>query len=162
MSFLLQPFLSFFRVDLSQETCSDCLPCSRICSAKSQVLLETNPWFRIPGDDAKSQLIGKDPDSREDWGQEQKGTTEDEIVGWYHRPSGPEFEQTQGDSEGQGSLTCCSPWGQKESDTTQQLNNDNKSWMEGCVCVCFPGYSSWAWEVHGTELAPRASPVSGC
>ena len=49
--------------------------------------------------------------------------TEDEMVGWHHRPSGHEFEQTPGDGEGQGSLVCCSPWGHKELDTTEQLNN---------------------------------------
>ena len=49
--------------------------------------------------------------------------TEDKIVGWYHRLNGQEFEQTQGLSEGQGGLACCSPWGHKESDTTYQLNN---------------------------------------
>ena len=51
--------------------------------------------------------------------QEDKGATEDEMVGWHHRLSGHEFEQTLGDSEGQGSLACCSPWGHKESDTTK-------------------------------------------
>ena len=49
--------------------------------------------------------------------------TEDEMVRWYHQLNGHEFEQTPGDSEGQGSLTCCSPWGCKESDTTEQLKN---------------------------------------
>ena len=49
--------------------------------------------------------------------------TEDEMVGWHHRLNGHEFEQTAGDSEGQGSLVCCSPWGHKELDTTEQLNN---------------------------------------
>jgi len=49
--------------------------------------------------------------------------TEDEMVGWHHRLNGHEFEQTAGDSEGQGSLACCSPWGHKELDTTEQLNN---------------------------------------
>ena len=63
--------------------------------------------------DAKSQLTGKDPDVRKDWGREEKGVTEDEMVGWHHRLSGHEFEQTLGDSEGQGSLVCCSPWGHK-------------------------------------------------
>ena len=67
--------------------------------------------------DAKSWLIGKDPDAGKDWGQE-KGLTEDEIVDWHHRLNGHEFERTPGDGEGQGSLTCCSPWGCKESDTT--------------------------------------------
>ena len=67
---------------------------------------------------AKSQLTGKDPDSGKDWGQEEKGVTEEEMVGWHHWLSGHEFEQTQGDSEGQGSLVCYSPWGGKESATT--------------------------------------------
>ena len=60
--------------------------------------------------DAKSQLIRKDPDAGKDWGQE-KGATEDEMVGWYHRLNGHEFEQTLGDDEGKGSLARCSPWG---------------------------------------------------
>ena len=57
-------------------------------------------------------------------GRRRRGVTEDEMVGWHHRLSGHEFEQTPGDSEGQGSLGCCSPWGHKESDTTEQLNNN--------------------------------------
>ena len=56
--------------------------------------------------DAKSQLIGKDPDAEKDWGQEEKGMMEDEMVGWHHWLNGHDFEQTQGDSEGQGSLAC--------------------------------------------------------
>ena len=52
--------------------------------------------------------------------------TEDEMVGWHHRLNGHGFEQTPGDGEGQGSLACCSPWGHKESDTTKQLNNNNR------------------------------------
>ena len=55
-------------------------------------------------------------------GQEEKGTTEDEMVGWHHRLNGHEFEQAVGDGEGQGSLACCSPWGRKESDMTEGLN----------------------------------------
>ena len=66
----------------------------------------------------KTLLIGKDPDAREDWGQEEKGTTEDEMVGWHHWLNETEFEQTSEDSEGQGSLVCYSPWGHKELDTT--------------------------------------------
>ena len=68
--------------------------------------------------DARSWLIGKDPDAGKDWGQEEKGTTEDEAVGWHHQFNRHEFEQTRGDSEGQGSLACCSPWGHKELDRT--------------------------------------------
>ena len=60
--------------------------------------------------------------------------TEDEMIRWHHELSGHEFEQTLGDSEGQGSLGCCSPWGCKESDTTEQLNNNKV--MEGrSVCI---------------------------
>ena len=68
--------------------------------------------------DVKSPLIGKDPDAGKDGGQEEKGTTEDEMVGWHHQLSGHEFEQTQGDSEGQGDVVCSSPWGHSEPDAT--------------------------------------------
>ena len=71
---------------------------------------------------AKSWLIGKDPDVGRDWGQEEKGTTEDEMVGWHHQLNGHEFELTLGVGAGQGGLACCDSWGYKESDTTEQLN----------------------------------------
>ena len=74
--------------------------------------------------DVKSWLTGKDPDAGKDWGQEEKGVTEDEMVG--HWLNGPEFEQTPGESEGQGSLACCSPRGHKESDTTDRLNKSSR------------------------------------
>ena len=76
--------------------------------------------------DAKNWLIGKDPDAGKDGRQKEKGTTEDETVGWYHWLNGHEFEQIPGVGDGQGSLVCCSPWGRKESDTTEWLN-----WTEG-------------------------------
>ena len=66
--------------------------------------------------DLKSRLIGKDPNAGKDGGQEEKGATEDEMVGWHHQLNGHEFQQTLGDSEGQGSLVCCSSWGRKELD----------------------------------------------
>ena len=72
--------------------------------------------------DAKSWLIGKDPDAGRDWGQEEKGTTEDEMVGWHHRLNEHESEHTKGVGDGQGGLACCSPWGRKESNTTEWLN----------------------------------------
>ena len=72
--------------------------------------------------DAKSQLIWKDPEAGKDWGQEEKGTTEDEMVGWHHRLND---EKTLGVGEGQGGLACCGPWGHKESDMTEQLNWTN-------------------------------------
>ena len=71
---------------------------------------------------AKSWLVGKDPDVGKDWKQEEKGTTEDEMVGWHHRLSGHGFGWTPGVGDGQGGLACCGPWGHKESDTTEQLN----------------------------------------
>ena len=81
--------------------------------------------LRLP--DVKSRLIGKDPDAGKDWRQEEKGTTEDEMVGWHHWLNRHEFEQTPGDSEGQGSLACSSPWGCKQLNTTEQLNNNNST-----------------------------------
>ena len=70
-------------------------------------------------------LIGKDPDAGKDWGKEGKGMTEDEMIGWHHWLNGHEVEQTLGLNESQGSLACCSPWGCKESDTTERLNNSS-------------------------------------
>ena len=70
----------------------------------------------------KSWLIGKDSDAGRDWGQEEKGTKEDEMAGWHHLLNGHEFEWTLGVGDGQGGLACCDSWGHKESDTTEQLN----------------------------------------
>ena len=72
--------------------------------------------------DAKSWLIGKDPDAGRDWGQEEKGTTEDEVAGWHHRLDGHGFVWTLGVGDGQGGLVCCDSWGRKQSDTTERLN----------------------------------------
>ena len=72
--------------------------------------------------DVKNWLIGKDPDAGKDWRQEEKGMTEDKMVGWHHWLNGHEFEQAPGVGDGQGSLAHCSPWGHKESDTTEKLN----------------------------------------
>ena len=72
--------------------------------------------------DAKSWLIGKDPDARKDWGQEEKGTTEDEMVGWHHWLDEHGFGWTPGVGDGQGGLVCCGSWGRKESDMTERLN----------------------------------------
>ena len=72
--------------------------------------------------DAKSWLIGKDPDARWDLGQEEKGTTEDEMVGWHHWLNGHGFGWSPGIGDGQGDLVCCSSWSHKEVDTTEQLN----------------------------------------
>ena len=95
------------------------------------ILKEINPEYSLEGlmlklkpslwpPDAKSQLTGKDPDAGKDRRHEKKGTTEDEMVGCT--ATSIEFEQVPGDGEGQGNLVCCSPWGHKELDTTEQLN----------------------------------------
>ena len=70
----------------------------------------------------KNWLTGKDPDVGEDWRWEEKGTTEDEMIGWHYQLNGHEFEQALGVGDGQGGLLCCSPWGRKELDTTEQVN----------------------------------------
>ena len=72
--------------------------------------------------DAKNWLFGKDPDAGKDWRQEEKAMTEDETVVWHHWLDGHEFEQAPRVGDEQGSLACCSPWGHKELDTTEQLN----------------------------------------
>ena len=120
--------------------------------------------------DAKNWLIGKDPDAGKDWRQEEKGTTEDETVGWHHQLDG--HEQALGDGEGQGSLACCSPWSCKESDTTEQLNNnpppccfqpahwyereESCAWMSNSqmVKVYFPTSSS-----QSPSSEPKVNPI---
>ena len=72
--------------------------------------------------DAKYWFTGKECDAGKDWRQQEKGTTEDEMVGWHHWVNGHEFEQTLGAGDGQRSLACCHPWGRKELDTTEPLN----------------------------------------
>ena len=72
--------------------------------------------------DVKNRLLGKDPDAGKDWRQEEEETTEDEMVGCHHWLDRHEFEQAPGVGDGQVSLACCSPWGRKESDTTERLN----------------------------------------
>ena len=78
------------------------------------------PVLRPPH--TKSWLIGKDSDAGRDWGQEEKGTTEDEMAGWHHWLDGHEFEWTPGVGDEQGGLACCDSWGHKESDMTERLN----------------------------------------
>ena len=79
--------------------------------------------------DAKSWLLWKDPDAGKDWGQGEKGKTEDEMVGWHHRLNGHGFGWTLGVGDGQGGLACCGSWGHKESDTTEWLNWTELNWM---------------------------------
>ena len=83
----------------------------------------------------KRWLIGKDPDAERDWEQEEKGTTEDEMAGWHHWLDGRESEWTLGVGDGQGGLACCSPWGHKESDTTEWLNRTEEASYLCISCV---------------------------
>ena len=86
----------------------------------------------------KSWLIGKDSDTRRDWGQEEKGTTEDEMAGWHHRPDEHESEWTLGVGDGQGGMACCNSWGRKESDTTEWLNWTELKISRHTVCYTMP------------------------
>ena len=108
--------------------------------------------------DSKNWLIGKDPDTVQDWRQEEKEMTENKMVGWHHQLSGHEFEQALEDAEGQGSLACCSSWGCKESGTTERLNNNNSApewglhhpvfwirWQSSFYCKPVP-WSSRCWK----------------
>ena len=92
--------------------------------------------------DGKNWLIGKDPDAGKDWRQE-KGMTE---VGWHHQLNGQDFEQALGIGDGQGCLACCSPWGHKESDVTEQLNWTDFSYLTLLELFYNSiGYKTW-WE----------------
>ena len=112
--------------------------------------------------DAKSWVIWKDPDAGKDWGQEEKGMTEDEMVGWHLRLDGHEFEQTSWVGDGQGGLACCRPWDCKELDMTEQLNwteqNMDQIWKimqsekkHTKVHILYDSYIVWKvqnWKIH--------------
>ena len=105
--------------------------------SNQSILKEINPEYSLEElkaeapilwpPDVKIQLIGKDPDAGKDWRQEAKGTTMDKLVGSHHWLNGHEFKQALGNGKGQGSLACCSPWGCKEMDMTERLNNNYKT-----------------------------------
>ena len=111
------------------------------------------PWDFSGGNDAKaptpvlwslhvkSWLIGKDPNAGRDWGQEEKGTTEDKMAGWHHWLDGRESEWTPGVGDGQGGLACCDSWGRKESDTTEWLNWTELNWYQ----ELWGNISLWFW-----------------
>ena len=110
--------------------------------------------------DMKSWFIGKDPDTGKDWGQEEKGTTEDEMGGWHHWLNGQGFGWTPGVGDGQGGLAFCGSWGRKELDTTKELN-----WTElMCHESHLSEFSSWVAALHtesqltlGQQNAARGS-----
>ena len=119
-------------------------------------LKEINPEYSLEGLMLKlklqylatwceEQLIRKDPDAGEDWRQEEKGMTEDEMVGWHHWLNGHEFQRVMGDGEGQEDLTRCSLRGLKESDMTERLNNKYKEKGPGNVLVRWWRCCYWWW-----------------
>ena len=98
--------------------------------------------------DEKNWLIGKDPDAEKDWGQEEKGMTEDEMFGWHHWLCGHEFERALGVGDRQGGLPCWSPSGHKESDTTERLHFH---FSLSCIGEGMATHSSvLAWRIPGT------------
>ena len=99
---------------------------------------------------AKSWLIGKDSDAGRDWRQEEKGMTEDEMVGWHHQLDRHEFGWTPGVGDGQGGLACCKSWGRKESDTTEWLNwtELNNEWC----WASFHMFVMWCEAIYITSL----------
>ena len=125
-----QEILYFWTVVL-EKTLKSPLDCKKIQPVHSE---GDQPWDFFGRNDTKAEtpvlwpshvkswLIGKDSDAGRDWGQEEKGTTEDEMAAWHRWPDGRESEWTPGDGEGQGGLACCDSWGCKESDMTEQLN----------------------------------------
>ena len=107
--------------------------------------------------DVKNWLIGKDPDAKKDWRQEEKGTTEDGVVGWHHWLDRQESEEAPGVDYGQGGLACCSPWGRKESDVIKWVNWSHKftslfpswkglfAWILWTVLLIFSSLSGWSF-----------------
>ena len=129
--FLMRNYVSIIVLEKTLESPLDCKEIKQVNPKGNQSWIfigRTDAETEIPilwPPDTKSWLIRKDPVAGKDWRQEEKGTTEDEMVGWHHRLYEHEFEQGLGDG-GQGNLVCCSPWGCKESDTTEWLNNNNR------------------------------------
>ena len=108
--------------------------------------------------DVKSLLIRRYHDAGNDWRWEEKGTTEEEMVGWHHRLNGCEFEQTPGDSDGQGSLMCCSSWGRKELEMTEQLNNNKemkRPWWPGNMGLDSTTIQMWISQNTTKSMSPH-------
>ena len=130
--------------------------CKEIQSVPSE---GDHPWDFFGRNDAKAEtlvlwlphrkswLIGKDPDAGRDWGQEEKGTTEDEMAGWHHWLDGCESQWTLGVDDGQGGLACCDSWGCKESDLTEWL-----IWSDLILYCCF-----YFWLTSLCRMAPVSS-----
>ena len=119
--------------------------------------------------DVKSWLIWKDPDAGKDWGQEEKGMTEDEMVGWHHWLNGHGFGWTPGAGDGQKGLVCCGSWGRKESETTERLNWTELVYSSNHLTECSHSLTrvvveaQWRvrqFTVDGSFLLPLSSEMS--
>ena len=109
----------------------------------------------------KSWLIGKDCDAGSDWGQEEKGKTEDEMAGWHHWLNGRDSGWTPGVGDGRGGLACCDSWGRKESDTTERLHSLTRSWMWD-VAFVLVFWVSFACLIWICLLTDPFSPLDIC
>ena len=148
-----------------EKTLESPLDCKR---SNQSILREISPGCSLKGLMLKLKLqyfghlmwrvnsLGKDPDAGRAWGQEEKGTTEDEMAGWHHRLNGHEFEWTLGVGDGQGGLGCCSSWGRKESDTTERLNRTE---LNVYVPVLLSGGPAPVPAVSASLFSVSASPL---
>ena len=107
----------------------------------------------------KSWLIGKDSDAGRDWGQEEKGSTEDEMAGWHHRLDGHEFVWTLGVGDGQGGLACCDSWGHKESDTTARLNWTELNWILFLLFPTLDFFVLWIWKLLCSTICGKLPAI---
>ena len=144
------------------------LLCGTLVSSLPLVYLANNlfksMWPVLWPPHAKSWLIGKDSDVGRDWGQEEKGMTEDEMAGWHHWLDGRESQWTPGIGDGQGGLACCNSWGRKESDTTKRLIWSDLMWAVGIYYVLWIKIRSFciyfiAWIVPTLEAVSIGSFV---
>ena len=156
------PKIWCFRTVVLEKTLESILDCKEIQPVNPK---GNQPWIFIGKTDAevetpilwppdvKNWLIGKDPDTGNDWKQEEKGTTEDEMVGWHHWRYGHEFEQAPGVGDGQGSLACCSSWDHKKLDMAEQLNLIKLKALVVVVVVY--------WLIHVWLLRPQDCSLPG-
>ena len=119
------------------------------------------PWDFFGGNDGKAEtpvlwpphekswLFGKYSDAGRDWGQEEKGMTEDGMAWWHHWPDGHEFEWTLGVGDGQGALVCCDSWGWKESDRTEPLNWTDMNWCYTVLGTLQARIQEWVSDKEG-------------
>jgi len=145
-----------------EKTLESPLDCKEIQPVHSE---GDQPWMFFGRNDAKAEtpvlwpphvkswLTGKDPDAGRDWGQEEKGTTENEMTGWHHWLDGRESEWTPGVGDGQGGLVCCNSWGHKELDMTERLNWTEPNWIT---------LHYWFESAMGVHVFPilNSSPIS--